>query len=278
MAKISKILMSFLLIVVTMCFCACSTVRSMTITNDDGTIDELVYVTLDRGKLDNAGYTSTDIEELKARINSTALSKAREIVENFNSRINNDLLVAMDAETKDTLLEFKNGISVVGNTWNDLTYVLGLRFKNSDVYKYYYNITASSTVNSTKEEHFLYTRVYYYGLNMYVDYSELYSSLYAEFSANYPEFIESEESELLYTYVTDLRREHSDADYVSFMDGKYYHTWVVDKENITEPVTLYYNIANSGNCILLCIGVSIVVCLILLIVGIVIDKKKKQKI
>lgn len=279
MRNLRKILMICLLVVVTISFCACSSVRTMTVTNTDGTIDELVYISLDTQAIIDAGYDNLDIESMQTDITTTAMREASNIVDNFKQSID-DLLAfnfTMDFKTRTDLLNIRDGLEVVTSSWQDNTYVIGLRFSDINVYRYYYNITEEAEVQPTNEEHFLYTKVIYSGLNMYVNYSDLYLKLNQEFSAKYPEFIDSSSNELLYTYVTDLRREHSDADYVTYMDGKYYHTWLVDSENIAEPITLYYNIANRGNCILLCIGISIVVCGVLLIIGVIVDKHKKKK-
>lgn len=279
MRNLRKILMICLLVVVTISFCACSSVRTMTVTNADGTIDELVYISLDTQALIDAGYDNLDIESMQTDITTTAMREASNIVDNFKQSID-DLLAfnfTMDFKTRTDLLNIRDGLEVVTSSWQDNTYVIGLRFSDINVYRYYYNITEEAEVQPTNEEHFLYTKVIYSGLNLYVNYSDLYLRLNQEFSAKYPEFIDSSSNELLYTYVTDFRREHSDADYVTYMDGKYYHTWIVDGNNLGEEITLYYNIANRGNCILLCIGISILVCGVLLIIGLIVDKHKKKK-
>lgn len=278
MRNLRKILMICLLVVVTISFCACSSVRTMTVTNTDGTIDELVYISLDTQALIDAGYDNLDIESMQTDITTTAMREASNIVDNFKQSID-DLLAfnfTMDFKTRTDLLNNRDGLEVVTSSWQDNTYVIGLRFSDINVYRYYYNITEEAEVQPTNEEHFLYTKVIYSGLNMYVNYSDLYLKLNQEFSAKYPEFIENE-NELLYTYVTESRREHSDADFVTRLDGNYYHTWIVDGDNLGEEITLYYNIANRGNCILLCIGISIVVCSVLLIIGVIVDKHKKKK-
>lgn len=278
MRNLRKILMICLLVVVTISFCACSSVRTMTITNADGTIDELVYISLDTQALIDAGYNNLDIESMQTDITTTAMREASNIVDNFKQSID-DLLAfnfTMDFKTRTDLLNIRDGLEVVTSSWQDNTYVIGLRFSDINVYRYYYNITEEAEVQPTNEEHFLYTKVIYSGLNLYVNYSDLYLKLNQEFSAKYPEFIENE-NELLYTYVTESRREHSDADFVTRLDGNYYHTWIVDGDNLGEEITLYYNIANRGNCILLCIGISILVCGVLLIIGLIVDKHKKKK-
>lgn len=278
MRNLRKILMICLLVVVTISFCACSSVRTMTVTNTDGTIDELVYISLDTQAIIDAGYDNLDIESMQTDITTTAMREASNIVDNFKQSID-DLLAfnfTMNFKTRTDLLNIRDGLEVVTSSWQDNTYVIGLRFSDINVYRYYYNITEEAEVQPTNEEHFLYTKVIYSGLNMYVNYSDLYLKLNQEFSAKYPEFIENE-NELLYTYVTESRREHSDADFVTRLDGNYYHTWIVDGNNLGEEITLYYNIANRGNCILLCIGISIVVCGMLLIIGLIVDKHKKKK-
>ena len=278
MRNLRKILMICLLVVVTISFCACSSVRTMTVTNTDGTIDELVYISLDTQALIDAGYDNLDIESMQTDITTTAMREASNIVDNFKQSID-DLLAfnfTMDFKTRTDLLNIRDGLEVVTSSWQDNTYVIGLRFSDINVYRYYYNITEEAEVQPTNEEHFLYTKVIYSGLNMYVNYSDLYLRLNQEFSAKYPEFIENE-NELLYTYVTESRREHSDADFITRLDGNYYHTWIVNGDNLGEEITLYYNIANRGNCILLCIGISIVVCGVLLIIGVIVDKHKKKK-
>ena len=278
MRNLRKILMICLLVVVTISFCACSSVRTMTVTNTDGTIDELVYISLDTQALIDAGYDNLDIESMQTDITTTAMREASNIVDNFKQSID-DLLAfnfTMDFKTRTDLLNIRDGLEVVTSSWQDNTYVIGLRFSDINVYRYYYNITETTEIQPTNEEHFLYTKVIYSGLNMYVNYSDLYLRLNQEFSAKFPEFIENE-NELLYTYVTESRREHSDADFITRLDGNYYHTWIVDGNNLGEEITLYYNIANRGNCILLCIGISILVCGVLLIIGLIVDKHKKKK-
>lgn len=278
MRNLRKILMICLLVVVTISFCACSSVRTMTVTNTDGTIDELVYISLDTQAIIDAGYDNLDIESMQTDITTTAMREASNIVDNFKQSID-DLLAfnfTMDFKTRTDLLNIRDGLEVVTSSWQDNTYVIGLRFSDINVYRYYYNITETTEIQPINEEHFLYTKVIYSGLNMYVNYSDLYLKLNQEFSAKYPEFIENE-NELLYTYVTESRREHSDADFITRLDRNYYHTWIVDGNNLGEEITLYYNIANRGNCILLCIGISILVCGVLLIIGLIVDKHKKKK-
>ena len=43
-------------------------------------------------------------------------------------------------ETKQILNGFKNGLVILSNNWEKNEYVVSVKFKNIDVYKYYYNI------------------------------------------------------------------------------------------------------------------------------------------
>ena len=114
---------------------------------------------------------------------------------------------------------------------------------------------------------------------MYVRHHNLYDKVNAYYSTQYPELIANENNELLYTYKTDLRRQHSDADYITKQDGEYYHTWVVDPNNIEEPIMLYYNVANPENWIIISVGITLIATVVLLVVGLIVyftNSKKEQ--
>lgn len=245
----------------------------MTITNDDGTIDEIVSVSLDRDAIEDNGL---DLDTVKSDIELSSLNEAKQIVYQFNSRLQTDLMLNINSEAHSVLSSFINGIEVVGNEWSDDTYVIGIRFKNDDVYRYYYNITETVEVETTTEEHFFYDKVSYQSYTMYMNYGDLYTRLSAYYSYKYPQF-NMTDTELVYTYVADSSRQHSNADYVTRVQGKYYHSWVVDGSG--EVVTFHYNIANRTNWIIVCIGVAILTAGVLGIVDAIKNKiNKKEKI
>lgn len=272
-SKVKNFIIVIFLLLMTVCLSACSEVRAMTMTNDDGTIDELVYVTLNQEEIENSGY---NLDEIKQRIETNSMNEANRIVSSFNLRIQIALSTITDEETRQVLQSYYDGIAVVGNVWEENTYVIGIRFEDIDVYRYYYNITESSTGYSDIEEHFLYNTVYYNSTNLYADYHDLYDRLSSYYSSYYPDLVDSENNQLLYTYVTDLHREHSNADYVSRIDGLYYHTWVIDPNNIEENIVIYYNLANQANCLLVCLAVGLGVLSILGIIALIINKKRKK--
>ncbi len=275
MAKKSAVKVMFicLLLLVTICFSACSEVRAMTVLNDDGTVDELVYISLDEGTITSSGYT---MDEIKTKVENVSVREAQAIINQFKFELAQDILLSTD-ETRKILASYQDGIEILYlNEWENNTFVVGLRFKNADVYRYYYNMKNISETKVSTEEHFLYDKIYYSSSSMFADYSALYNKIYDEIISEYPNFI-NQENKLLYTYVTDSRREHSDADYITNLNGEYYHTWEVEPNNISTNVTFYYNVLNRANCIIVCIGTTILVSGILLLIGYIVEKRKNKK-
>ena len=272
--SIKSLLVLLMLLVVALTFSACAQIRVMTITNDDDTIDELVSVTIVHEEVLNAGYNLT---ELKLDIETKSQAQAENMKDKLNQKINYDLFRVNDEESVKVLNSFKDGISVIKSDWKNNTYAIGIRFKNIDVYKYYYGISENTNVEMQTEEHFFYNKVYYYASTMCVKHHDLYDSVNDYYSAHYPQLINSETNELLYTYKTDLRRQHSDADYITKQDGEYYHTWVVDPNNLDEPIMLYYNIANPENYIIVSICITLAVTIVLATIGNVLNLTKKKK-
>ncbi|MBR2969569.1 MAG: hypothetical protein IKC49_00765 [Clostridia bacterium] len=257
--KIKKLLILLLLFTVMFGLGACSEIKVMNISNNDGTIDEMVYVSLDVEKLLEK---DKDIEEIKLDIRNNSLQKANEFKYALNNRIDLDVMIIEDQESKDLLLSYKDGISIIINEWQNNRFSIGIRFKNENVYKYFYNITDDVIVEPKIDKSFFYNKLTYYGNTMYIKHFALYESVRDYYSLKYPEFVDEDVS-LKYTYVTDLKRQHSNADEVEFRNGQYYHTWNVDPDNIDDKVELYYNIANKSNCILVCIGITFAITIII---------------
>jgi len=274
MKKIKKnnILIIFLLfILITISFSGCAQVRTMTITNQDGSIEEQVFVSLDEKAIVEAGYTVSDVKD---DISSVALREARAMINKLEQKIALDLFDATE-ETKQILNGFKNGLVVLSNNWEKNEYVVSVKFKNIDVYKYYYNIIEDTKTETQTEEHFFYNKISFSGSTMYLKHKELYDRTNLEFSLKYAGLLDSESNELLYTYKTDLRRQHSNADYITKHDGEYYHTWIVEDVE-TEEILFHYNIANAGNWILIAIGISLVACGVMVVVHLIVSKVKNK--
>lgn len=268
----SKQIFLVLLILLATLFCGCSTVNVMTVSNEDGSIDELVYVNLDAEKLMQAGY---NLEQTKTQIMIKSKNEADELVRAYNIRLQGAILLNTDESEAKKLNSLLGGLEIIGNVWNENEYYIGLKFKNDDVYKFYYGITDEASPTAETEEHFFYTKVSYTGNSMYLRYSGLTQHLIDFYAENYPEFVTENSTELNYTYVSE-RRQHSNADSVVARDGKYYHTWTVNKGELDREINLYYNLANRGNCILVCLGISLALSAVLVTIGVIVDKKKKR--
>lgn len=263
-----------MLIILAFTFSACASVRATTITNEDKTIDELVTIELDEVELVRAGYS---VVLLKEDIKTRSLVEAENVCKELNVKIEQHMLLDITDETKEILNSYKNGLSVVYADWQNNSFTIGIRFSSIDVYRYYYNITEDQQIQYYMEEHFFYNKIYYYASTKYVAYNELYNRMNEIYSMSYPDLINSESNELTYTYITESRREHSDADFVNKIDNKYYHTWIIDPKNVDKPVIIYYNVANTGNCILVCLAGTLVLTVILVLIGLIVNKTKKLK-
>lgn len=254
-----------LLLVVTISFSACSSVRSMTVENENGTIDELVYVSLDTDKIYGEGYDYSKVLEMKKDIIEKSEEKAEKLIANFRIRLK--------------VLPFVNvGVKVISSGWENDTYAIGLRFDNLDIYQLYYGIDDNSSSDVKKTEEFLYTKHEFKRHTKYYVYQSLYQELETYYNNKYPEFVSSENNETLYTYISDTSRLHSDADYITKQNGKYYYTWEIDSENLDEEIIMYYKIANRGNWMILCIVTTLLFTSILLIISFVIKINHYKKL
>ena len=270
MAKIKnlslKILFVLLLIVTTFCFSACAEVRSMTITNQDGSIEEIVYLTLDKNQVVESG---NNYLELQRQIENDCKNVATLILSDYAQRIEIDNMQKY-AKRFDVLLSSK---------WVDDCYSIRLKFDDINVYNYYYGITDENDVEPTTEHHFLYDKISYVGYTSFaVDYS-LVGKLKTYFEINYnEEILNLSNCKFYYTIEASSKREHSNADFVSRVDGKWYHTWQIDINQPNRQVKLYYNLANRGNCVMLCVLIGLGVCAILLFIGILLSIINKMKL
>lgn len=285
--KIKKILMFFMLIILVFSLSACGKINATTITNDDGTVEERITIVLDSEIiLEKLNYQ--DLENLKLDIYLQSKLEIKNMINKFNNTLIVDLKEAnllKDVDKIEMLNNYKNGMEEIEPVWNENVLTAGVKYRNANIYKYYYNVPNDSTSEPIIEEHFFYNKEIYKGYSMYVRHFDLYERMNSYYSLYYSEFVDDEKINLTYTYTTDLRRQHSNADSIEFIDGKYYHTWNIDKNNLEKlktgeidyEVTLYFNIANKANCIMVCLAVTFAVTLIFLFVGIIILKSHKKR-
>lgn len=261
MKIIKKYLILILLISVTIAFSACSTTRLITKQNADGTVDELVYITIDKAETQKLGEDYYSIRTTAEDIARTTAIK---------------LAVEYNASHVVNVNSHQLAVQLIDVVWyEEDSFVVGLRFLNSAVYKEFYGIDSSGEATLEKEKHFLYTKLYQTGSTVYALNQNLATQIYQQIYEKYPNLTKAD-NKLLYTYMADSRREHSDADYVTHTAGKYYHTWEIDKSNLKQQITIYYILLNRGVIILLCLGASLIVCCLLCLI-VFIKNKNKQK-
>lgn len=266
-----KIFLILLIVLSTICLSACGSLSATIITNKDGSIQEQVTIRLNTEEVINAGY---NIEQVKNDIYLNALSEANAIVNSYNSKLHSSFVFINSVANTN---QFANGVEVVKNDWQDNVFTIGIKFRNEQCYKFYYNIEDNSSPDYIYETHFLYTKVYFEGYTMFTRHYDLYSRLYNYYSYVYPNLVQDENNQVLYVHVTEKHREHSNANYIVYEDGNYYHTWIIDQNNPNQKVTIYYNIANRSNFIWLTLIVIICVVLIVFSILIIINKITKNK-
>ena len=255
-----SLIMSVVLLIVAICFSACSTTQLVTVYNSDNTIDEIVGLTLEREDIENAGV---NYDEFKQYITTL---------------IDNELNLQILEYNFQNGFEASDHISKISVSWEEDSCTFGLRFKSVAIYRNFYGITESNVTVWQTEEHFFYTKYYQTGSSILGSpkIGAIYERVRGQIEQDYPTLTNLNNT-ILYSYISDSRREHSDADYVAYINGNYYHTWEIDTNNLAEPITIYYTLANRGAVILVCIGVGLIVFAIIGIIAIVNYKKHKNK-
>lgn len=278
--KIKQILMVFMLIIISVYFCGCGQVNSSIVSNVDDSVEEIVSVELNIDKILEVGYTTNEIKQLKVNIQADAQFQCGLMKQKLNDNVALQLTIPnLGKETREILQSYYDGISVKETDWNNNLYSIKVIFKNIDVYKFYYNISDNNKVEMKEEEHLFYNKVYWYGNTMYFKHRELYESLKTKYETKYPNLI-NDDAKLTYTYSADLRRQHSDADYIEKIDGRYYHTWVMDKNNPNQQIMFYYNVANTYNWIIVSLLITLIITIVFAIIAIInkINNKKQKNI
>lgn len=273
---LKKTISIFLLLFVAISFSACASIEATTQVNKDGSIQEIVYITLDPNKIIES---SENIEDIKSDITATARQETQKIISGYQNDIDAKIWLLSDPTEIEFLQSIRNGLTNLESEWTDNTYAISLKFENVDVYNYYYDIDTNESIGYFYERHFFYTKRYYYSTTMYQDYFSLYNKLQTIYSLKYPNLI-NQNNKLLFTYNTDSSRLHSNADIIEKTAiNNYRHTWEINDANIETRIMFYHNIANAGNCMLIGVGISLVISGIIIVAGAIskhITKKKNR--
>lgn len=266
-------ILTLLLLTVCFCLCGCAQINFVTYHNDDGTIVEYVYLDIDEQRLIEHNENP---QQISIEIPSNCYAEAKKLLDNFHlkfsTQYNNKLLSNEEYTT------YYNGVEIVQQDYLNGKYAIGFKYKNSEIYKKYYEVLNNSTFNNNPKrvKKLFYTKTYYYGTANYGDYS-IFNSIYTYYTNSRFVAISPQEANLTYTYSVSSRRFHSDANKIQLdSNGNYLHTWNISPEEPAKQIHFYTISANKSIWILICIGISLICCLGLGAVGIIKHSKLKQ--
>lgn len=273
--KFNRIILSIMLVLLMFLLCGCASVNFVTYHSDDGSIQEYVYITLDKQALLSHGY---NIASVQFEIKSNSYQQATTLVQEYRNKL--EIEYHSNILTNYEYTELYNGIKVIEQDWSDCKYTIGLHFNSSTIYKKYYELLNDVTFTSNPKQvkKLFYTKSYYYGTTNYGDYS-IFNTIYNYYNNTMFASISPQQTSLTYSYSVSTRRFHSDADQVQMdNNGNYIHTWNVDPSNPARQICFYTITANRSVWILTAVGISLATCLVLCIVGVILHKKHKNSI
>lgn len=257
-------ILSTVLILLSFCLCGCASVNFVTYHNADGSIYEYIYLTLDEQALTTHGYNASLV---KNEIKTNSYSEAKTLIDEYHDTLAHEYRNQKISNTEYS--ELVKGLTILEQDWENNTYVIGLNFSNSTVYKSYYELMNGATFNPNPKqvEKLFYTKTYYYGTANYGD-NSIFQRIYTYYTNTAFSTISPQETSLKYSYSVSTRRFHSDADTINLdSNGNYIHSWEIDPSNPSRPIYFYTISANRGIWILVSTGVGLGVCLALCIIG-----------
>jgi len=267
-------LLSIMLILICFCLCGCANVNFVTYHNDDGSIHEYVYLTIDEQLLQKHGY---DVEAVKIEIETNSYLEVKNLIDEYQHKLyehyTQNLLTSKEYTT------LYNGVKIIEQKWNNSNFIVGLEYKNSTIYKKYHELlNGLSFKSNTKQiKKLFYTKTYYYGTTNYGDYT-IFNRIYNYYANTVFASISPQETTLNYSYSVSTSRFHSDADNVAMdSNGNYIHTWKVNPNEPAGQICFYTISANRGVWIITCIMVGLTVTAILCMVGTINMLKNRNK-
>ena len=265
--------MCLVLIAVCFCLCGCAEVNFVTYHNDDGSITEYVYLSIDENILISHNENPAQIA---IEIPTNCYAQAKQLVQEYQSKLFTQYQQNLISNEEYVL--YYNSIEIVQQDYNEGNYAIGLKYKNSKAYKKYYETLNNSTFSSNTKEikKTFYTKTYYYGSANYGDFS-IFNTIYNYYTSSRLASISPQETNLTYTYSVSSRRFHSDADNIQLdTNGNYLHTWNISPTEPSRQICFYTISANRSIWIICCIGLSLLTCIIITIVALIKHFKNKS--
>lgn len=270
----------FVLILVSIVFCGCSQVNYINYTDENGVYTEVLEITIEETKFQNPNKAKQDISD---QVNSTLLSVHSSYTMNINSKINEFKFDPEKQELYEKYNDLLDDVSWDIHNFDENNYFfVKLMFQSTTSYLMFYDITEKNFSEKEEVKGLFYNTVYYKGnLGYYLQHS-LYSTLrFSPYLESYFKTFSEEDVNLTYTYLVGSSRYHSNADDTYYAgDGLYAHSWNVDINTIDKEIHFSLRLANRYIWYLLSIGISLIVCFVLIIVSLIshwVRKRKQEK-
>lgn len=249
MKKLKAYSISIILVLVVLFFCGCSKVSYSVIQYPNGKISQTFQVSVDKEMLINQGLDETDVANLETKIKSVLKDVVDKLILEFRAEAQeiykDDIVTYSKVITK-----VENGLTK-GVAVKDNFVVAEFLFEDYITYKYFYNINDETSSNTEKKQTFLYNVNLTNSLTPFATYenSAIFLDAVTEIE-NYVlenniqnvagEIFSREDLVFNYCYVVPAgAKMHSDADYVSTINGLEYHVWKMDSSNLAREISLY---------------------------------------
>jgi len=248
-------------------FTGCASVK-YTVVDSGSYLQQNIQITLDSDTLNSKGLA---VEDVKSEITSVV----NRLYENSHNYFLNNLqmLIVNESLTPTQVSEIMEAVRVTKKWVDDTTFMYEITFigvNASDLQLSYtevfYLYNYGSTIPPEDDDenpniltfNFLTTKVQSTQTTAFANNNtilEYFTNKFGEYG-----FTEND-VKYVYSYGTNYRRLHSDADEIKYVNGIYMHAWELADKN--EEITLYRLIANPTNwyIIALCIGVGTVLTL-----------------
>ena len=271
--KFPKLIIVFVLALVSLLFSACADVNYTTGKNIEGDIVEQVIATLDTNSLN---MTSSQIYNRKTQITNTANSTLENLKRSYLNKINQEILKAESDQNNELKRKYEDLLDDVyfsEPSWQGDIFVVSAKFKSESSYLIFYNLTEKNFSTIQTKPGWLYDKIYYKGnLGYYTNYG-LYSSLVNQISPLFPGF-NTDDTRLAYSYLTQSRRYHSNADQITHTKDGYLHSWDIE-ESLDKEIYFYLKIANRQNWYILALTIGLISTAILSVLALIILIIKK---
>jgi len=246
----------------------------------DGTITESVYLPLNEEYFKENGASSEQISLLKTQVIKMATNEAKTMINEWHTRVDEN--EELDELNKDY---YKNGVTY-GIYENTEVILVKLLFNDNIIRKEFYSIEEDTSETWTEKNFFttksLAKKTTNFakarnGESLVKYYKEQFDLLLAY---TIPTMVNKiPEPTLVYTYVTSIRRLHSDADSVYTQNGEYgteyCHSWQISEDDLSKTITIYTVTANREIWYVVILGITLMATGVMFIVYFYKKKNKK---